>query len=98
MPETESLQDIDKPTIEDDLTEDNKEVTIRKYNVQRRAETNHNIKQSEAPIDKICVGLLTMQAEQKEAMNINNEQQYLSNVSSLQTGQTTRLVVIAWRN
>ncbi|CAC5356423.1 unnamed protein product [Mytilus coruscus] len=41
---------------------------------QRTAEFDHNIKQSEARIDKICVGLITMQAEQKEAMNINNEQ------------------------
>ncbi|CAC5393429.1 unnamed protein product [Mytilus coruscus] len=46
----------------------------RKSNAQRTAEIDCNIKQSEAPIDKICVGLLTIQAEQKEAMNINNEQ------------------------
>ncbi|CAC5414673.1 unnamed protein product [Mytilus coruscus] len=46
----------------------------RKSNAQRTAEIDRNIKQSEARIDKICVGLLTIQAEQKEAMNINNEQ------------------------
>ena len=40
----------------------------------KTAEIYRNIKQSEARIDKICVGLITIQAEQKEAMNINNEQ------------------------
>ncbi|CAC5401639.1 unnamed protein product [Mytilus coruscus] len=75
---------MEKPTAEDTLTEDKSEMTIqqlyqefladRKYNAQRTAEFDRNIKQSEARIDKICVGLITMQAEQKEAMNINNEQ------------------------
>ncbi|CAC5386357.1 unnamed protein product [Mytilus coruscus] len=84
MAETESLGDMEKPTAEDTLTEDKSEMTIqqlyqefladRKYNAQRTAEFDRNIKQSEARIDKICVGLITMQAEQKEAMNINNEQ------------------------
>ncbi|CAC5361017.1 unnamed protein product [Mytilus coruscus] len=46
----------------------------RKYNAQRTAEFDRNIKQSKARIDKICVGPITMQAEQKEAMNIHNEQ------------------------
>ena len=77
--ETESLGDMEKPT-----AEDNSEMTIkqlyqefladRKSNAQRTAEIYGNIKQSEARIDKICVGLITIQAEQKEAMNINNEQ------------------------
>ncbi|CAC5363460.1 unnamed protein product [Mytilus coruscus] len=84
MAETESLGDMEKPTAEDTLIEDKSEMTIkqlhqefladRKYNAQRTAEYDRNIKQSEARIDKICVGLITMQAEQKEAMNINNEQ------------------------
>ncbi|CAC5369562.1 unnamed protein product [Mytilus coruscus] len=84
MAETESLGDMDKPTAEDTLTEDKSEMTIqqlyqefladRKYNAQRTAKCDRNIKQSEARIDKICVGLITMQAEQKEAMNFNNEQ------------------------
>ena len=84
MAETESLGDMEKPTAEDALTEDSSEMTIkqlyqefladRKSNAQRTAEIYRNIKQSEARIDKICVGLITIQAEQKEAMNINNEQ------------------------
>ncbi|CAC5414353.1 unnamed protein product [Mytilus coruscus] len=84
MAETESLGDMEKSTAEDTLTEDKSEMTIqqlyqefladRKYNAQRTAEFDRNIKQSEARIDKICVGLITAQAEQKEAMNINNEQ------------------------
>ncbi|CAC5420007.1 unnamed protein product [Mytilus coruscus] len=84
MAETESLGDMEKPTAEDTLTEDKSEMTIQQlyqefladwiYNAQRIAEFDRNIKQSEARIDKICVGLITMQAEQKEAMNINNEQ------------------------
>ncbi|CAC5400342.1 unnamed protein product [Mytilus coruscus] len=84
MAETESLGDMDKPTAEDTLTEDKSEMTIqqlyqefladRKHYAQRTAEFDRNIKQSEARIDKICVGLITMQAEEKEAMNFNNEQ------------------------
>ncbi|CAC5420017.1 unnamed protein product [Mytilus coruscus] len=46
----------------------------RKSNSQRTAEIDRNIKQSEAQIYKICVGLITMQVEHKKAMNINNEQ------------------------
>ncbi|XP_071127677.1 uncharacterized protein [Mytilus edulis] len=46
----------------------------RKSNAQRTAKIFRNIKQSKARIDKICVGLITIQAEQKEAMHINNEQ------------------------
>ncbi|CAC5381223.1 unnamed protein product [Mytilus coruscus] len=84
MAETESLGDMEKPAAEDTLTEDKSEMTIqqlyqefladRKYNAQRTAKFDRNIKQSEARIDKICVGLITMQAKQKEAMNIYNEQ------------------------
>ncbi|CAC5420385.1 unnamed protein product [Mytilus coruscus] len=84
MAETESLGDMEKPTAEDTLTEDNSEMIFqqlyqefiadRKSNAQRTAEIDCNIKQSEARIDKISVGLITMQDEQKEAMNINIEQ------------------------
>ena len=84
MAETESLGEMEKPTAENALTEDSSEMTIkqlyqeyltdRKLNAQRTAETYRNIKQREARIYKICVGLITFQAEQKEAMNIHNEQ------------------------
>ncbi|CAC5386340.1 unnamed protein product [Mytilus coruscus] len=84
MAETESLGDMEKPTAEDTLTEDKSKMTIqqlyqefladRKYNAQRTVEFDRNIKQSEMRIDKICVGLITMQAEKKEAININNDQ------------------------
>ncbi|CAC5389057.1 unnamed protein product [Mytilus coruscus] len=62
MAETESLGDMEKPTAKDTLTEDKSEMTIqqlyqelladRKYNAQRTAEFDRNIKQSEARIDK----------------------------------------------
>ena len=84
MAEIESFGDIEKPTDEDALTEDSSEMTIkqlyqefladRKSNAERTAEINRNIKQSEAQFDEMCVGLITFQAEQKEAMHINNEQ------------------------
>ncbi|CAC5412443.1 SLIT2 [Mytilus coruscus] len=58
MAETESLGDMEKPTAEDTLTEDKSEMTIqqlyqefladKKYNAQRTAEFDRNIKQSEA--------------------------------------------------
>ena len=67
MTETESLGDMEKPTAENALSEDSSEMTIkqlyqefwedRKSNAQRTAEIYRNIKQSEARIDKICVGL-----------------------------------------
>ena len=49
-------------------------LTDRKSNAKRTVDIYRNIKQSEARIYKICVGLITFQAEQKEAMNINNKQ------------------------
>ncbi|CAC5387737.1 unnamed protein product [Mytilus coruscus] len=65
MVETESLGDMEKPTAEDTLTEDNSEMTIqqlyqefladRKSNAQTTAEIDRNIKQSKERIDKICV-------------------------------------------
>ncbi|CAC5423872.1 unnamed protein product [Mytilus coruscus] len=84
MTETKSDGDMEKPTAEDTLTEDNSEMTIqqlyqefladRKANAQRTAEIDRNITESEQRIDKIFGGLITMQNEQKEAMKITNEQ------------------------
>ncbi|XP_063399967.1 heat shock 70 kDa protein 12A-like [Mytilus trossulus] len=84
MEETESLGDVKKPTAEDALTGDSSEITIkplnqeyledRKSNAQRTAEMYRNIKQSEAQIYKIYVGLITFQAEQKKTLHINNKQ------------------------
>ncbi|CAC5396079.1 unnamed protein product [Mytilus coruscus] len=76
MAETESLGNMEKPTAEDTITEDKSEMTIqqlyqeffadRKYNAQRTAEFDRNIKQSEARIDKICMGAISQQLQQPE--------------------------------
>ena len=86
MAETELFGEMEKPTAEDTLKEDNSEISIqqlykefladtsRKSNAQRAAEMYRYIKQSEAQIDEICVGLITMQTDQNEAMHIDNVQ------------------------